>query len=178
MASSPLSAVCPVQLLRELQIYTGGSEYLYIFRGFNGRLVAKSPRTTAPGPKKITHDQLLHFMSLWFSGVMDVSVAAFRKQFATQSGRSGGASAASNGGVPAELWGQHADWKNLDAQKRYMNSDKIRLLSMSWAAMRLPTGLAPDLRTEYGSAVDPPLTAGDDAPPDVVGVTKGAFSWR
>ena len=56
VASSPLSAVCPVRLLRELQIYTGGSEDLYIFREFNGRLVAKSPRTTAPGPKKITYD--------------------------------------------------------------------------------------------------------------------------
>ena len=58
-------------------------------------------------------------MSLWFSGVMGVSVAAFRKQIATQSGRSGGASAASNGGVPAELWGQHGDKETLDAQKRY-----------------------------------------------------------
>jgi hypothetical protein len=177
VASSPLSAVCPVRLLRELQIYTGGSEDLHIFRGFNGRLVAKSPRTTAPGPKKITYDQFLRFMSLWFSGVMGVSVAAFRKQFATQSGRSGGASAASNGGVSAELWGQHGDWKTLDAQKRYMKCDKTRLLSVSWAAMRLPTGLAPDVRTECGSAVDPPLVAGDDAPPDVVGVPKGAFSW-
>jgi integrase len=177
VASSPLSAVCPVRLLRELQIYTGGSEDLHIFRGFNGRLVAKSPRTTAPGPKQITYDQFLRFMSLWFSGVMGVSVAAFRKQFATQSGRSGGASAASNGGVSAELWGQHGDWKTLDAQKRYMKCDKTRLLSVSRAAMRLPTGLAPDVRTECGSAVDPPLVAGDDAPPDVVGVPKGAFSW-
>ena len=57
IASPPLSAVCPVRMLRELQIYTGGSEDLNIYiRGFNGRLVAKSPRTTAPGPKKITYD--------------------------------------------------------------------------------------------------------------------------
>ena len=109
VASSPLSAVCPVPLLRELQIYTGGSEDLSIFRGFNERLVAKSPRTTAPRSKKITYDQFLRFVSLWFSGVMGVSVAVFRKQFATQSGRSGGASAASNGGVSTELWGQHGD---------------------------------------------------------------------
>jgi hypothetical protein len=140
-------------------------------------LVSKSPRTTAPGPKKITYDQFLRFMSLWFSGVMGVSVTAFRKQFATQSGRSGGASAASNGGVPAELWGQHGDWQTLDAQKLYMKSNKTRSLSVSRAAMRLPKGLAPDVRTEYGSAVDTPLMAGDDAPPDVVGVPKGAFSW-
>ncbi len=58
-----------------------------------------------------------------------------------------------------------------------MKSDKIRLLSVSRAAMRLPTGLAPDVWTECGSAVDPPLVAGDDAPPDVVGVPKGTFSW-
>ena len=109
VASSSLSAVCPVRLLRELQIYTGGSEEFFIFRGFNGRLVAKSQRTIAPGLKKITYDPFLCFMRLWFTGVMGVSVAAFRKQFATQSGRSGGASAASNGGVPAELWGPHGD---------------------------------------------------------------------
>ena len=66
----------------------------------------------------------------------------------------------------------------MDAQKRYMKSDKTRLLSVSRAAMRLPTGLAPDVRTECGSVVDPPLMAGDDAPPNVVGVLKGAFSWR
>ncbi len=59
VASSPLSTVCPVRLMREVQIYTGGSEDLSIFRGFNGRLVARSPRMNAPGPKKITYDQYL-----------------------------------------------------------------------------------------------------------------------
>jgi hypothetical protein len=112
VASSPLSSVCLVRLLRELKTYTGGSAGLPVFRSFNGRLVAKSPRSTSPGPKKITYDQFLPFMSLWFSGVMGVSVAAFRKQFATQFRRSGGASAASNAGVLAELWGQPGDWKS------------------------------------------------------------------
>ena len=76
-----------------------------------------------------------------------------------------------------ELWRQLGDWKTLDAQKRYMKSDKERLLSVSRVVMRLLTGLAPDVRTECGSAVAPPLAAGDDAPPDVVGVPKGAFAW-
>jgi len=89
VASSPLSAVCPVRLLQELQIYTDGSKDLSLFCGFNGRLVAKSPRMTAPGPKNITYDQYLRYLSLWFSGVMGVSIDAFRKHFATQSGRSG-----------------------------------------------------------------------------------------
>ena len=177
VASSPLSTVFPVRLLRELEIYTGGSEDLFIFRGFNGRLVAKSPRMTAPGPKKITYDQYLRYLSLWFSGVMGVSIDAFRKQFATQSGRSGGASSASNAGVPFELWGQHGGWKTLDAQKRYMKSDPSRLLAVSRAAMHLPTGLEPDVRIECGSAVAPALMAGDEEPPVVVGVPKGAFAW-
>ncbi len=164
-------------MLRELQIYTGGSEDHNVFRGFNGRLVAKSPRTTPPGPKKITYDKFLCFMSLWFSRVMGLSVAAFWKQFITQSGRSGGAYAASNGGVPVEIWEQHGECKTLDAEKRYMKSVNTHLLSVSRAVVRLLTGLAPEVRTECGSAVDPPLVAGDDAPPDVVGVPRGAFSW-
>ena len=61
VASSPQSVV---RLLRELKTYTGGSEGLHVFRGFNGRLVAKSPRSTTPGQKKITYGQFLRFMSL------------------------------------------------------------------------------------------------------------------
>jgi hypothetical protein len=59
-----------------------------------------------------------------------------------------------------------------------MKSDKTRLLSVSPAAMRLPTGLAPDVRTECGSVVAPPLVAADDAPSAVVGMLKGAFAWN
>jgi hypothetical protein len=100
---------CPLRMLLRLRVYTGGAEKLYVFRGFNGRLVNKSPGSTAPGPTKITYDQLLRYLSLWFSGVMEVLVEAFRKQFATQSGWSGGALAAANSDVPKELWGQHGD---------------------------------------------------------------------
>ena len=83
VASPPLAAVSHVRLLRELLISTVGSEDLQVFRGLNGRLVDKSPHSTTSGPYKITYDQFLHFQSLWFSGVMIVSVAAFRKKFAT-----------------------------------------------------------------------------------------------
>ena len=89
----------------QLKAYTGGAEDPHAFRGFNGLLVAKNPGRTAPGPDKITYDQMLRFMSLWFSGVLGTPGAMFKKQFATQSGRSGSASAAANAGVPAELWG-------------------------------------------------------------------------
>jgi len=105
----PNVATCPVRMLQRFRIYTGGAEELYVFRGFNGRLVNKIPGSTAPEPTKITYDQLLRFLSLWFSSVLGVSAEAFRKQLATQSGRSGGASSAANFYVPKELWGQHGD---------------------------------------------------------------------
>ncbi len=165
-----------MRLLRELKTYTGGSEGLPVFRGFNGRLVAKSPRATTPGPKKIAYDQFLRFMSLWFNGLMGVSVAAFRKQFATQSGRSGGASVVSNAGVPAELWGQHGDWKSWEAQKRCMKTDTLRLLSVSRAAMGPPKTTAPDVRIECESADALPDMAEDEQPPVVVGALAGAFA--
>jgi integrase len=173
----PHAAVCPVRMLQRLRAYTGGAEGLYVFRGFNGRLVSKSPGSTVPGPTKISYDQLLRYLSMWFSSVMGVSVEAFRKQFSTQSGRSGGASAAANSGVPKELWGQHGDWKSWEAQKRYMKSDPAHLLSVSRAAMSLPRGPAPDVRIECDAASVPPQQADEDSPPEVVGVPEGAFVW-
>ena len=198
VASCPLAVVCPMRLLRQLSGYIGGGEDLHVFRGFNGRLVAKSPGLTVPGPDKISYDQMLRFMSQWFSGVVGTSVALFRKQFATQSGRSGSASAVANAGVPAELWGQHGDWASWKSQKVYMKSNETNLLSVSAAAMRLPAGAKPagragvgpagdppgagieeeeDVRTEGESAGAPPLSAGEDLPPEVIGVPSGAFTW-
>jgi hypothetical protein len=198
VASCPGAVVCPMSLLRQLRVYTGGSEDLFVFRGFNGRLVAKNPGSTTPGPDKIPYDQMLRFMGLWFSGVLGTSVALFKKQWATQSGRSGSASAAANAGIPAELWGQHGDWHSMAAQKVYMKSDTESLLAVSRAAMRLPEALrvagragdvpagAPpgagtqdeeDVRTAAEPAGAPLVDAEDDLPPEVVGVPQGAFQW-
>ncbi len=102
---------------------------------------------------------------------------AFRKLFATQSGRSGGASAASNAGVPSELWGQHGDWKSFESQRRYKKSDPARLLSVLRAAMVLPKDLAPGARIVAESAGVPPGTAEEGIPPAVAGVPDGAFTW-
>ncbi len=57
----------------------------------------------------------------------------------------------------------------------YMKSDKAQLLLESRMAMRLPTDMSPDVRTECGFAVvTPTLCADDGVLPDVVGVPKGA----
>ena len=122
----------------------------------------------------------------------------FKKQFATQSGRSGSASAAANAGVPAELLGQHGDWHSLAAQKVYMKSDKESLISASRAAIRLPevpwiagraddvpagaplgagTQDEEDVRTYHESAGAPQVGAEEALPPEVVRVPHGAFQW-
>jgi integrase len=177
VSANPSATVCPVRLLRELYALTGGSEDLFVFRGFNGRLVAKRSRSTAPGAAKITYDQYFRYLGQWFSGVMGISLAAFRKKFATQSGRSGGASAAVNAGVADELIGQHGDWKTKASQRRYMKSDSARLLSVSRAAMGSTKTPAPDVRIEDESAGVPPEMAEVDLPPEVIGVPPGAFVW-
>ena len=51
--------VCPLRLLLHLRAYTGGAEDLHVFRRLTGRLVAKNPGRTAPGPDKIAYDQML-----------------------------------------------------------------------------------------------------------------------
>ncbi len=111
-------------------------------------------------------------------------------KFATQSGRSGGASAAANAEVPAELWGQHGDWKTMDAQKRYMKTHPTRLLSVSRAAMGLLRYPAPGAGIGVSgsnppgagegigeSGSNPPGAVEEDILPDVVGVPEGAFVW-
>jgi hypothetical protein len=84
---------------------------------------------------------------------------------------------ASDAGVPAELWGQHGDWKSWEAHKHYMKTDTPRLLSVSRAAMGTPMTPAPDVRIEFESASAPLEMAEDDQPPVVVGVPTGAFAW-
>jgi hypothetical protein len=45
-----------VRLLNQLRTYTGASEELHVFRGFNDRMVAKNPGRTEPRPLKISYD--------------------------------------------------------------------------------------------------------------------------
>ncbi len=93
-----------------------------------------------------------------------------------QFGRSGGASAAANARVPAELRGQHGDWKTMDAHKRYMKTRPSRLLSVSRAAMGFLKGPAPD-EGIGGSWRNPPGVGEDILLPVVVEVPNGAFVW-
>ncbi len=78
VASAPLAVICPVRLMMALKEHTDGSEDLFVLRGFIGRRVSKTPGRTASRPDRITYHQFLHYMCLWFSGVMQLSMEAFR----------------------------------------------------------------------------------------------------
>ena len=67
-----------MRLLLQFMVFTGGAEDMHVFRGFNGRLVAKNPGRTAPGPDKISYDQMLRLMCLGFSGVIGTPVAPLK----------------------------------------------------------------------------------------------------
>jgi len=68
-----------------------------------------SPERTSPGEAFITYGQFTTYLSQWFGGVLGVSPSEFLSLYGSQSGCSGAASAASNAGIPLELWGQHGD---------------------------------------------------------------------
>ncbi len=73
-------------------------------------------------------------------------------------------------------WGQHGEWKTLEAQKRYMKSDTENLLSVWRAAVGLPRTPALIVWIEFESAGAPPEMAEEGLPPDVVGVPDGSFT--
>ena len=148
-----------------------------MFCGFDGILVAKNLRATAPGSKKITYDQFLRFLSLWFSGVMGVSAPAFRKQLPRNPEGAVAASAASNAAVLAELWGHRGGWITCEAQKRYIKSDTTRCFSVSRVAKGPPKTPAPYVRIECDAAEAPPELAEEEQTPDMVGVPSSASAW-
>jgi len=59
----------------------------------------------------------MRYLSIWFGGILGLTVEEFKGQYSSQSGRIGSASAAVNAGIPVELWGQHDDWALFKSQK-------------------------------------------------------------
>jgi hypothetical protein len=55
VVAAPDGLVCPLKLMRRMMLITRGDEDDYIFRGFNGRCVIKSPERTVPGPNFISY---------------------------------------------------------------------------------------------------------------------------
>ena len=84
-------------------------------------------------------------MSLWFGEVLGISTQEFQAQYGSQSGRSGGASAASNADIDLELWGLHGDWASFNSQKCYMKKDIKAILSVSMAVMDVPSSTTLDV---------------------------------
>ncbi len=173
--------VCPFKLLEMLYVHTGRNEDAFVFRGFNGRLVKKSPERTSPGNACITYAQFSTFLALWFRGVPGIAPAEFQSRYGSRSGRSGGASSASNAGIPLELWGQHGDLKSAAAQRCYMQKDVPSILSVSRAAMgqRIPVpaphGALPQLLHNSCDLPSPPT---EEVACSIEGVPEGSFAWQ
>jgi hypothetical protein len=65
IASATNDVVCPLKLLRALQSVSNPErDDFIIFRGFNGRLVAKNPRKTTPMVMEMKKAQYMRYLSL------------------------------------------------------------------------------------------------------------------
>ena len=117
IVSATNNVVCPLKLLRAFQSVSNPKGDDFIFRGFNGRLVAKNPDKTTPMVMAIKYAQYMRYLSLWFGGILGLTPEEFKGQYGSQSGRIGSASTASNAGIPVELWGKHGDWASFKSQK-------------------------------------------------------------
>jgi hypothetical protein len=125
--------------------------------------------------------QYMCYLSLWFGGILGLSPEEFKGQYGPQSGHIGSTSAASNVGIPVELWGQHGDWDSFKNQKRYMKRDVESLISVSKAAMRIPTTLNQPLELAFDIRDDEITSTTfdvlDDSIPIVEGVPTNTFRW-
>ncbi len=121
-------------------------------------------------------------MLLWFGEVLGISTQEFKAQYGSQSGRTGGASAASNADIDLELWGQHGGWASFNSQKRYMKKYVKALLSVSMAVMNVPSpstiDVDKDIVVDARDDMDDSLSAHfDDTIPSMDGIPAQAFHW-
>jgi hypothetical protein len=146
-------------------------------------LVAKDPQKTVPSKVPIKYAQYVRYLSPWFGEVLGISTQELKTQYGSQSGRSGGASAASNADIDLELWGQHGDWASFNSQKRYMKKDVKALLSVSMAVMIVPStstidvdkDIALDARDDMDDSQFAPF---NDTIPSMDGILVQAFHWH
>jgi hypothetical protein len=100
---------------------------------------------------------------------LGLSAKDFLLQFGTQSGRSGGASAAANAGIPMERWGQHGSKHSVSAQRAYMQLSEENILQVSRTIMESRPHDAVQAESE---------TVIDDESMEVQGVPEGVFRWH
>jgi len=81
VAAVPQGQVCPLRLLRMMQLHTGGERDAFIVRGLKGRLVKKSPERTSSGDDYIAYGQFSTFLAMWLGGVMGLSSEEFLAQY-------------------------------------------------------------------------------------------------
>ena len=122
--------VCFYSLLQQWLARSGGSPGGVVFPGFAARL----PRRLTPSVP-ISYFRYRTCLSVDLGPYVGLSPEAFLLRFGTQSARSGGASAASNAGVPFEVWGQHGGWSSRASQLVYMACDVPTTLSTTLAIM-------------------------------------------
>ena len=135
-------SVCPVRLLAIWKQKLMGEGVTCtearVFPMFDGTRITQGREWDSPFGSRnrpIPYSQFRNYLSKWFAPLLNMTAQQFLEKFGTKSGRSGGASAASNAGVAVERWGQHGGWKTFESQKHYMQLDDAALLQVSQLIM-------------------------------------------
>ena len=158
LSKSRDASICPVRLLREWRQMLMGADAdpnARVFPMFDGVMVAQGhewDNAFRHRNRPIPYSQFRTYLSKWFAPLLRMTAQQFLKKFGTKSGRSGGASAASNAGIAVERWGQHGGWKTFESQKHYMQLDDAALLEVSQTIM--PTGPAQQAGAAHTSHSD------------------------
>jgi len=114
-------------------------------------------------------------LSLWFGGIIGFTPEEFKGQYGSRSGRIGFAPAASNAGIPVELWGQHGDWASFKKQKSYMKRDVECLLSVSKTTMSISTTLNQPIEFTFDIRDDESTSTTFDVLDDSIPIVKGIY---
>jgi len=72
--------------MRRIMLVTRGDGDDFIFRGFNGRFVIKSPEKTVPGPTFISYAQFSKYVAQWFGASLGLSPKGFSTVYGSHSG--------------------------------------------------------------------------------------------
>jgi integrase len=73
IVSATNDVVCLLHVLRALQSVSNSEGDGFIFRYFNGRLVATNPGKTTPMVMTIKYAQYMRYLSLWFGGILGLT---------------------------------------------------------------------------------------------------------
>ena len=128
---------CPVRMLVWAISVTGSTgRHVPVFRRVDGRVVQWHPeraRETYHRSEAMPYDQCSRYVLRFLAQHAKRSEADFRKEFGTQSLRSGGATAVAAAGVDSRMFQRHGGWRSTGCMNLYIKDSLEARLAVTRA---------------------------------------------